>query len=74
MNRLPCALFVCVTPLLIAADKVEKQNATADRAQLLGKWIVRSVQRDGKPTAAQIGREVGDIITFKKDGNQLALS
>lgn len=43
---------------------------TGDRLELQGKWIVRFVKRDGKPNAAQIGQEIGDIITVKKDGDQ----
>jgi hypothetical protein len=74
MNRFLCALVLCVTPFLVAADKVEEKAAAGNRAQLLGKWIVRSVQRDGKPTPAQIGREVGDVITFKKTGHQFEIS
>jgi hypothetical protein len=44
-----------------------------DLGELQGKWIVRFVKRDGTPNAAQIGQQLGDIITVKKDGQQLAL-
>ena len=52
-------------------NSVDSQNGTATAAPLLGKWIVRSVQHDANPTAAQIGRKVGDIIKFTRgaDGN-----
>ena len=68
------AVTVDQTPLLVSGDVFEENSTTGDQAPLLGKSIVRSVQRDGIPTPAQIGREVGDIITIKKAGNQLALS
>jgi hypothetical protein len=48
--------------------------SSGDRVQLHGQWIVRMVKIDGKATPAQIGREVGDVITIKKQGVHLALS
>ena len=47
------------------------QQEVRDRVELEGKWIVRFVKRDGQPNAAQIGQQMGDIITIKKDGNRL---
>lgn len=31
------------------------------------KWVVTSVQRDGKTVPAQYGQRVGDVIEFKMD-------
>ena len=36
--------------------------------RLTGKWIVRSVKRDGEPNQAQVGQQVGDIITINPNG------
>ena len=52
------------------ASKVDE----GEGARLARKWIVRSVTIDGKATPAQIGREVGDVITIKKQGAHLAMS
>lgn len=54
-----------------AADAGEAVAESGDKARLQGKWIVRFVKRDGKPNAAQIGQQLGDIITIKNDGQQL---
>ena len=35
-----------------------------DFPQLMGKWIVTSVEHDGKWTPAQIGQKPGDIISI----------
>ena len=40
-----------------------------DRAQLEGKWIVVSVEVDGKFTKAQIGQRPGDVISLSSDVN-----
>ncbi len=55
-------------------DRGAAKGSLDDRVQLHGKWIVRAVKVDGKATPAQIGREVGDVITIKKHGEHLALS
>ena len=44
-----------------------------DLKKLLGKWIVRFVERNGSPNAGQIGQQVGDVITIKRDGERFAL-
>lgn len=53
-----------------AAARAPK-NAKAPEAPLLGKWIVRAIQRDGVASGAQIGQKVGDVITIRKDGNHV---
>jgi len=67
----PLAVMLMLPAVLPAADPVHTDNETAAAAPLLGKWIVRSVQHEANPTAAQIGRKVGDIIKFARgaDGN-----
>ena len=67
-----------VQPLVVrgkskaSSPAFSKETAKAF-GKLKGKWIVRSVQRDGKPNAAQIGQKTGDIITIAKRGATLAL-
>ena len=73
MKRLVYCCVLVLVPLIASAEPAEKETS-GDRAKLHGKWIVRSVQRDGKPTVAQMGRKVGDIITIKKAGHHLMLS
>lgn len=53
-----------------AAGNAEAATDPARKA-LQGKWIVRHVERDGDPNAAQIGQKVGDVITIELDGAQL---
>ena len=56
----------------VLGKALSKETAKAF-VKLKGKWIVRSVQRDGKPNAAQIGQKIGDIITIRKNGAALML-
>lgn len=54
-------------------ESVNVKDASEDSGDLKalkkGKWIVISVERDGKTLPAQFGQKPGDIITFKtKDG------
>jgi hypothetical protein len=74
MRCLTFALLLCVTPPLTAADRGGKTAAAAEEVRLLDKWIVRSVRVDGKPTPAQIGQKVGDIITIKRKDKAFVLS
>jgi hypothetical protein len=67
-----------LTPSDVAAIFLEASRPKAtddaespDYAALDGKWIVRFVKRDGKPNAAQIGQNIGDVITIKKDADQI---
>lgn len=74
---LTAMLVVATSPAMAAqADseqtgRVDSQDVSTTTAPLLGKWIVRSVEHDADPTAAQIGRKPGDIIEFaeRDDGN-----
>ena len=65
LNQLP-------KPLRQAAKAQVRKEAPKPPiySKLQRKWIVRNVERDGKPNAAQIGQKVGDIITIKQDGTQ----
>jgi hypothetical protein len=56
-----------------ASSKQSDTDKEPDPAQeaLKGQWIVRFVKRDGLPNAAQIGQQIGDIISIEQDGNQL---
>jgi hypothetical protein len=52
-----------------AASQPDSGDAKEDSAAikpLLGKWIVRSVEHEAKPTGAQIGQKRGDIIKFAR--------
>ena len=73
MTRLPLVVVLLTTPLLLAADEPAGVIQERAKSPLLGKWIVRSVERDGKPTLAQIGREVGDIISIKEGDGGIGL-
>lgn len=64
------AIKIPGTPL---RKKAKAAKVTPAYKTLMRKWIVRSVRRDGKPNAAQIGQKVGDVITVKRDGNNLTL-
>lgn len=74
MKHLPRLGLLLATPLLLGMEQAEQTHSNADAKLLMGKWIVRSVEQDGKPTAAQIGREAGDIIEIKKDDGGLMLT
>ena len=57
-----------VTPDLLNAKQTRSVGANSPMHEKLQRqWIVRSVRRDGAPNAAQIGQQVGDVITIKKD-------
>jgi hypothetical protein len=62
-------------PIRINTAPSKQQPANKDEGPdheaLKDKWIVRFITRDGKPNAAQIGQKIGDIITIKKDGDQV---
>ena len=66
MNRRLQAFLFLLVPLLMAAEKAEHPSSTADRKALLDKWIVRHVEQDGALIPAQVGQQVGDVITFKE--------
>ena len=66
MNRRLHAFLLLLIPLLIAAEKVDRPSSATDRKALLDKWIVRHVEQDGSLIPAQVGRQVGDIITIKE--------
>jgi hypothetical protein len=74
MRSLPLALLVCVASPLCAADRGAKTSKGIDEERLLDKWIVRTVRIDGKPTPAQIGQKMGDIITIKRKDKAFVLS
>ena len=57
----------------MAGDGGKKGKIPVEEQQLLDKWIVRSVKLDGKPTAAQIGQKVGDVITISRKAHKLFL-
>ena len=73
MRCLALALSLLIVSPLVA-KAAGKPRASQEQQRLLDKWIVRSVRIDGKPTAAQIGRKVGDIITIKLMGDAFVLS
>jgi len=66
MEWLTRVLVLLSIPLLLGANDPVGSASEAAKRQLLGKWIVRSVQRDGEPNKAQAGREVGDVIEIKE--------
>lgn len=75
MRCLTFAMLLCVASPLSADERFgENKPATAEEQRLLDKWIVRSVQIDGKPTPAQIGQKAGDVITINRKGNGFFLS
>jgi hypothetical protein len=73
MRYMPLALSLLIVSPQVAGAAGKSRNSD-DRQRLLDKWIVRSVHVDGKPTAAQIGQKVGDIITIKFKGDAFFLS
>lgn len=74
MRHLVFALCLCVTAPLGAADGTGKSKPATENQRLMDKWIVRTVQLDGKPTPAQIGQKVGDIISIERKGKHLFLA
>ena len=74
MRHLVMTLILCVSSPLIAADGGKKTKIPVEEQKLLDKWIVRSVKLDGKPTAAQIGQKIGDVITIKGKDHKFYLS
>ena len=66
MRCIGMALLLCISSPVIAADVARKSKISVAEQKLLDKWIVRSVTLDGKPTPAQIGQQVGDIITVQR--------
>lgn len=65
MHFLATMAVLAATPHLLADAPQAGLPPIKANEPLLGKWIVRSVQKDGKPTQAQVGRKVGDIIDIK---------
>ena len=57
----------CLNPVLQGQDWSVLEGF--DRAQLEGKWIVVSVEVNGKFTKAQIGQRPGDVISLSSDVN-----
>ena len=74
MRCLGMVLILCVSSHLMAADGGKKSTIPVEEQKLLDKWIVRSVKLDGKPTAAQIGQKVGDVIAIKRKDHKFFLS
>ena len=73
MRRFLFALVLLSPAALPAAAAKPKPVIPASEKQLIDKWIVRSVQLDGKPTPAQIGQKTGDIIDIKGKDHQFFL-
>lgn len=73
MRRIPFLLLVAAGVSAAPAAPNAQPLPEAHKA-LIGKWIVRSVEIDGKPTAAQIGQKPGDIISIKRNDQQFFLS
>lgn len=73
MRFIGTALLICVAARLAAAETRESTAPASDEQRLIDKWIVRSVKLDGKPTAAQIGQKVGDVINIRKKAHQFVL-
>ena len=80
MRRLSCALLLCLTTPLIAADRVDDKNPSDEQKQLLGKWIAASVNGKSLPPGEKmkdplrdeeglfdmpyVGRHIGQIVTI----------
>lgn len=72
MRSLTVFLLLCTT--VSAAPPATELTIPPEEKALLDKWIVRSVQIDGKPTPAQIGQKKGDIIEIKRKEHRFFLS
>jgi len=64
MRRMPAVCLIVATAFLMGAN-TKKPQTDSDKQQIIGKWEVVSVQRDGKPQHGQVGREKGDVITIR---------
>ena len=57
-----------LTPINNEIAAAKSQTEPEDLKQMKRtKWIVTSVERDGKTVPAQYGQRKGDIITFRMD-------
>lgn len=74
MRCLAFALLLCAASPQTAAIGAGGKSPAVQEQRLFDKWIVRSVRIDGKPTPAQIGQKVGDIISVERKGDQFVLS
>lgn len=73
--------FLVATPDLFAQDPpspadtgslADAIHSAAAQAELKGRWVVRSVSIDGKPGSAQVGQEIGDVITMGLEGDRFS--
>ena len=70
-TQLPEASVTCQ---VVAEQKKPGPAETKDLGRLKqSKWIVTSVERDGKTVPAQYGQRKGDVIEFKMDDNGLPI-
>jgi len=74
MRCLSIVFLLCLASPLYSAGKGGTTSAAVEEERLLDKWIVRSVRLDGRPSPAQIGQKVGDIISIERKDKALFLS